>query len=298
MTPESVAGKSALHELVPGVCSSIYSLREFERIAQLVRRESGIVLGERKILPVYTQLAALMRESGHHTFRQYLNTLADDATERDKVISALSTNHTYFNRETHHFEHFKRDVRDDLITRAQRGTDVHIWSAGVSSGEEIWTLLMFLLGENRSQGKRIARSNIRAFASDLSSRMIDRALAALYPADELKAIPETLRANWSCPIIRDGEDYRLIANELRNMVQFEALNLLAPWSFDHLFDVIFCRNVLIYFDQPSREQVLLSLAKQMRVGATLYLGHSECLCGEAADLLEPIGATIFRRKDA
>lgn len=292
---EALAKQDVSGGIVPGISPLVYSSQDFARIADIVRRDAGIVLSERKQMLVYTRLSPLVRRSGLPTFGQFLDTLEDDSNQASQVISALTTNHTYFNREAHHFEHFSKELRSDLIGRAKDRSPVRIWSAGCSSGEEIWTLLMFLLGPNKAQGAQIARSNIVALASDLSGEIVDTARTAIYPADTLEAMPEALRRNWCSPVEHNGKQCVSIASELRDMVRFRELNLLKPWPFNNLFDVIFCRNVMIYFDGPSKEQLTFALARQLRPGGTLYIGHSERVSGDAKALLEPIGPTIYRR---
>ncbi len=281
--------------LVPGVSPNVYSQEDFIRIATMVRRDAGIVLGDRKQMLAYTRLAPLVRASGLATFKQFLDTLNHDQKTATKVISALTTNHTYFNREPHHFEHFTSKLRDDLIAKAQGPDPVRIWSAGCSSGEEIWTLLMYFLGPEKPLGTRIARSKIVALASDLSGEIVDAACEAIYPKDGLNAVPPKLQKNWCNPVEKAGNECISIGPELRNMVRFRQLNLLGPWPFTTLFDVIFCRNVMIYFDGPSKERLVARLARQLHPGGTLYIGHSERVAGEANKLLEQVGPTIYRR---
>ncbi|MEL7199260.1 MAG: protein-glutamate O-methyltransferase CheR [Pseudomonadota bacterium] len=281
--------------IVPGVSPQVYSQADFIRIAALVRRDAGIVLGDRKQMLAYTRLAPLVRESGLGNFKNYLDTLENDRAEATRVISALTTNHTYFNREPHHFEHFTTNLRNNLIAKAQGSDPVRIWSAGCSSGEEIWTLLMVLLGEDKNAGARIAKSKVVALASDLSADIVEAAKEAIYPKEGLDAVPAALQKNWCNSVEKDGKPSFSIGPELRKMVRFRQLNLLGPWPFTNHFDVIFCRNVMIYFDGPSKERLVLRLAQQLHPGGFLYIGHSERVVGDAAALLNPVGPTIYQR---
>jgi chemotaxis protein methyltransferase CheR len=284
-----------IQALVPGVSPAIYGEADFRRIAALIHAETGIVLSERKRMLAYSRLAPLVRRSGLASFGAFLDALGEDPALRSAVIDALTTNHTYFHREPHHFEHFARELRPVLVTRALAGERLRIWSAGCSSGEEIWTLLMVLLGPERSLGRKIAASDILALASDISAEALGRARSATYPVQAMDALPEALRQLWCEPAEAAGEPALTIAPEPRAMVRFRQLNLLGGWPMTQTFDVIFCRNVMIYFDAPTKEELTRRLALQLVPGGTLYIGHSERVTGPAAALLEPVGPTIYRR---
>ncbi|MGY6550529.1 MAG: CheR family methyltransferase [Erythrobacter sp.] len=283
--------------LVPGVSPQVFNARDFARIADLVHREAGIVLTEQKRMLAYSRLAPLVRHSGAQTFGDYLDMIERDAAAATRTIAALTTNHTYFYREPHHFEHFASEVRGDLVARAQAGEAVRLWSAGCSSGEEVWSLLMVLLGEDKPAGRALAQRDIVLLASDLARHAVTAAAAAVYPQSALAAVPQTLVRNWCEPAPGAAGSLR-ITPEARAMVRFRELNLLRPWPFRGRFDVIFCRNVMIYFDGPAKEQLVLAFARQLRVGGYLYIGHSERVAGEASDLLIPVGPTIYQRRGA
>ncbi|TIX49069.1 CheR family methyltransferase [Alteraurantiacibacter aquimixticola] len=279
--------------LVPGVSPQVYSQADFLRVAQLVRQEAGIVLSEGKKMLAYSRLAPLLRKAGCTTFGDYLDRVEQDAALATRTVAALTTNHTYFNREAHHYEHFAGQVRPALLKEAQTGQPVRIWSAGCSSGEEIWTLMMVLLGADRAEGRRIAASNIVALASDLADHAIAAGIRGRYESKAMEAVPEALRRNW-CR--QSGEETEVL-EELRALVRFRQLNLLGDWPFRNIFDVIFCRNVMIYFDHETKERLVWRLANQLRPGGHLYIGHSERVSGKASDLLDLVGPTIYRRKD-
>lgn len=183
-------------------------------------------------------------------------------------------------------------MRPGLVQALEGGRAVRMWSAGCSSGEETWSLVMTLLGEDRARGTQIASRNVRVLASDLADHALAKAAAAIYPAADLKAVPEALRRNWTVPGAGDVS----LTDEARRFVRFRMLNLLGDWPFRGQFDVIFCRNVMIYFDQPTKERLVERFAHQLAPGGHLYIGHSERASGPAAALLEPVGPTIYRRK--
>ena len=295
--PDATA-QAASGSMVPGVSPAIYSEGDFRRIADLIHAETGIVLSERKRMLAYSRLAPLVRRSGLTSFGSFLDTLASDAATFTEVVAALTTNHTYFHREPHHFDHFESVVRPDLVARAGAGDPVRIWSAGCSTGEEIWTLLMVLLGPHREAGLKIARSKLLALASDISINALAGARAATYPLGALDALPEALRRTWCTPIDEGGEPRLGIDPAVKTMVRFRELNLMGDWPLSRAFDVIFCRNVMIYFDGPTKERLVERFARQLVPGGFLYIGHSERVSGPATGLLEPVGPTIYQRNNA
>lgn len=277
--------------IVPGVSPQLYSRADFERIASLVHTEAGIVLSERKAMLAYSRIAPLVRESAAGRFADYLERVENNAALKTRTIAALTTNHTYFNREPHHYEHFAAQVRPVLLKQAEARQPVRLWSAGCSSGEEVWTLMMVLLGDDRQAGRQIAGRNIITLASDLADHAVTAAQEGTYPVEAMDPVPETLRKLWC-----EQKDNALsIGPELRRLVRFRQLNLLRAWPFEGLFDVIFCRNVMIYFDDPTKERLVLRFAQQLRPGGFLYIGHSERVSGEASALLRCVGPTIYQK---
>ncbi len=294
----SASAEALSGSMVPGVSPAIYSEADFRRIADLIHTETGIVLSERKRMLAYSRLAPLVRRSGLTSFGAFLDTLANEPATFTEVVAALTTNHTYFHREPHHFEHFESVVRPGMVARALSGAPVRIWSAGCSTGEEIWTLLTVLLGPDRNAGLKIARSKFVALASDISVNALAGARAATYPLGALDALPEALRRTWCTPVTQAGEPLLEIDPAMQAMVRFRVLNLMGEWPMRNPFDVIFCRNVMIYFDGPTKERLVERFARQLVPGGYLYIGHSERVSGPATALLEPVGPTIYRRSDA
>ena len=274
---------------LPGISPGVYGPQDFAAVAEMVRKEAGIVLPPGKAMLVYSRLAPLVRVSGLGTFSAYLAAIAQDAAARRK---ALTTNHTFFYREEHHFTHFATVVRPRLTALLAQGGAVRMWSAGCSSGEEVWSLVMTLLGPDKREGKMLAKRDVRVLASDIADHALDRAAAANYEAKGLDAVPADLRETWTRP---SGTDLT-IAPELRDLVQFRRLNLHGEWPMRRRFQVTFCRNVMIYFDQPTKERLVARFAEQIEPGGFLYIGHSERVSGPAEALFESVGPTIYRRR--
>lgn len=292
----SAATGAAPDALVPGISPSVYGEADFRRIAALIHAETGIVLSDRKRMLAYSRLAPLVRRSGLANFSAYLDRLDEDRDAMIEVIAALTTNHTYFHREPHHFEHFETHVRPGLVTRALGGDPVRIWSAGCSTGEEVWTLLMVLLGPERQAGLRLAGTDLIMLASDISTNALAGAEAAAYPRAALDALPEALRRTWCTSVEGGGEPQLAIDPAVKAMVRLRMLNLLGDWPMRGHFDVIFCRNVMIYFDSSTKDRLVERFAHQLQPGGYLYIGHSERVSGAATALLDPVGPTIYRRR--
>jgi chemotaxis protein methyltransferase CheR len=285
---------AAFSATLPGISPGIYAAEDFQAISEITYREAGIVLPAGKAMLVYSRLAPLVRNSGCATFGSYVMRIRENAAERHKAICALTTNHTFFYREAHHFDHFRETVRPQLLRRLDQGGKVRMWSAGCSSGEETWSLAMTLLGPDRAAGQAIARRDVRILASDIAAHALTRAEAARYRGEDLKPVPDALRRAWTR---REGEDVD-IAPDVRALVRFRALNLLGDWPMQGRFDVIFCRNVMIYFDNPTKERLVARFAGMLAGEGTLYVGHSERVTGPALDHLVSTAPTVYRRRAA
>ena len=282
----------AFAKAMPGVSPGVYDERDFDAVAEIVRAEAGIMLPPGKAMLVYSRLAPLVRASNHGTFAAYIAHVRNNPEERRKTVNALTTNHTFFYREQQHFEHFAAHVRPMLLDGLKRGEPVRMWSAGSSSGEEVFSLAMTLLGPDKNEGRTIANGDIRILASDIADHALAKASAAQYDLRDVGALPEALRNNWTTA----AGNTVTIAPEVRNLVQFKRLNLQGEWPMRRPFQVIFCRNVMIYFDQPTKERLVTRFADQLVPGGYLYIGHSERVSGKAEASLDSVGPTIYRRR--
>lgn len=285
---------SAQMDTIPGVSPDIYSAADFAEIAKIIYGVSGNVLPQGKAMLVYSRLAPLVRATGTITFAKYIELIKGDAAELNKAVAALTTNHTFFYREAHHFDHLRTEMRPRLIDKLRSRQPVRLWSAGCSSGEETWSILMTLLGPDRSAGLEIARGDLRLLATDIAPHAIRRAEEATYPAKDLKPVPDDLRRAWTTE--RNGQV--VINDTLRSIARFRQLNLLGEWPIKGKFDFIFCRNVMIYFDNPTKERLVKRFCDVLAPGGFLYIGHSERVTGPAANDLQLVGPTIYRRRAA
>ncbi len=275
----------------PGVSEQIYSRKDFEAIRAMIYTQAGIVLPPGKSTLVYSRIAPLVRESNAGTFAHYIQRIRTDPEEARKAVCALTTNHTFFWREAHHFEYFRDHIRPRLVERLLHGEAVRIWSAGSSSGEEVYSLVMTLLGTDAHEARAIMKADIAILASDLADHALVKARAAQYDAEAVEPLPAALRERW----VRVADGVATIAPEVAQMVRFRTLNLHGVWPMRRPFDVIFCRNVMIYFDQPSRERLIGRFAEQLKPHGHLFIGHSERVSGPAEGRLELVNLTTYRK---
>jgi chemotaxis protein methyltransferase CheR len=246
------------------------SSQQFDRIIRLVYQISGIDLHEGKEELVKARLLKRLRELNVPNFNQYLKYINSDksGTELRAMVDVLTTNKTNFFREAEHLDF----LRDEIIPRFGKGP-VRIWSAGCSSGEEPYSIAIILCEAIPDIGKR----DIRILATDISDRMIEQARHGLYDSETLKTVPPRLKLKYFNRVeVKTGHRY-IVAPQLRSMVSFAKLNLMEEWPMRGLFDVIFCRNVMIYFDKPTQENLVRRFWSSLREGGYLLVGHSESL---------------------
>tara|TARA_B110001454_G_scaffold211408_1_gene227036 strand:- start:350 stop:1222 length:873 start_codon:yes stop_codon:yes gene_type:complete len=275
----------------PGISAQVYSRADFEAVRDIVYNIAGIVLPTGKATLVYSRLAPLVRDSGQQTFSRFIEFIKKDEAARRKTINALTTNHTFFYRENHHFEHLASEVRPMLLEKIRSRQPVRIWSAGCSTGEELYSLTMTLFGPDKAAARPFMEGNLAILATDLADHAVAGAKAATYPLEALKDVPSALTNAW----VKREDDMAIIAPELRAKIHVKRLNLLGDWPMNKQFDVIFCRNVMIYFDQPTKDRLVARFADQLLPGGHLYIGHSERVAGPAQTVLTLVGSTIYRK---
>ncbi|MBR0550961.1 CheR family methyltransferase [Stakelama marina] len=276
------ADASGAEELAPA---------EFARIAAIMQSEARIALSPAKTTLVCSRLSRRLRTHGLTTFRDYLSLVDRDAEERAAMVVALTTNHTHFFRENHHFEHFREHVVPELRQRAEAGHPIRIWSAGCSSGEEVYTIVMCLLGPSRSGARWVFDRDVKLLATDIAPHVVAATRRGVYSEMTVEPIPEAYRREW---LQAQGNEFA-IDPQARQLVTARELNLFGQWPMRQQYDVIFCRNVMIYFDDPAKAELEQRFAQMLRPGGHLYIGHSERLIGPAADMLSSCGQTIYRR---
>ena len=249
-----------------------FTTRDFRKIAEIMRGECGIVLGDNKANLVYSRLVKRLRALHIESFRDYCDFIVseDGADERRSMIAAMTTNVTKFFRETHHFEYLREKVLPRLASEARAGRRVRIWSAGCSSGEEPFSIAMTVLAAFPDA----ATFDVKILATDLDHNMIAHGRAGLYDGSAAESIPKDYKKFYSAN--EDGKDPRIqMSDKLRSLIRFNELNLLGAWPMKSGFDVIFCRNVMIYFDDATQFELCRRFSDLLPHGGTLCIGHSE-----------------------
>jgi chemotaxis protein methyltransferase CheR len=263
-----------------------FDAADFERVRKLIYQRAGISLHDGKRAMVYSRLSRRLRETGHRSFRDYLQWLESAAgpagdKEWQEFVNCLTTNLTSFFREEHHF-HALADVLRGFGNRAPR-----IWCNAASTGEEPYSIAMVLAEALGDHGARL-------LATDIDTKVLATAQRGVYPADSRGLSAERLKRHFMRGTGNNAGFIR-VKPELARMIDFRPFNLMSTaWSLGEPFDMVFCRNVMIYFDHATQRRVLERIHGVMKPGGLLFVGHSENFT-DARDLFLLQGKTIYKR---
>ncbi|MBN1556119.1 MAG: protein-glutamate O-methyltransferase CheR [Phycisphaerae bacterium] len=251
-----------------------FTEEQFEEISALVHQLAGIHLHEGKKELVKSRLAKRTRQLQLRNLNEYITYVREDTTGRELILmlDAISTNLTFFFRESKHFDFLRETILPSL---EQKRKKIRIWSAGCSSGEEPYSVAILLHEVIPSAASR----DIRILATDLSTRVLAVACRGEYGEDSFRDTPPPLVQKYFDLIQRQPQRLYRVSASLRNMIHFARLNLMDPWPMKGPFDVIFCRNVMIYFDKPTQNRLVNRFYDLLTEGGALLLGHSESLTG-------------------
>lgn len=279
---------SSLETIDRRVHEFVLTHAEFQDIAARIRESTGIVLADSKRDLVHGRLARRLRTLGCASFGDYLKRLdaPDGADEQTVLVNALTTNLTGFFRENHHFDTLARDALPGIIN-SSRTRRLRIWSAGCSSGQEPYTIAMVL----RDTIPALQRWDALVLATDIDSDMIAQARTGQYDAEAAATIPPAARAAHTTTL-PDGQV--AMSDGLKTLIRFKRLNLIGPWPMTGQFDIIFCRNVVIYFDKDTQRVLFDRYADILRPDGWLFIGHSESLY-RVSDRFRHLGQTIYRK---
>lgn len=288
------AGKPAQSRSDMSLSAMGISDREFRLIRTLVYDRFGINLTEQKRSLVIGRLGKLLRSLGFKNFNAYYDYLLADNTGSalDALVNRISTNYTYFYRENEHFTLFFSSVLPEMVKRisGENSKDLRVWCAACSSGEEPYTLQMLI---REYFGKRYPVWEAGLLATDISAKALETATRGIYPEEAIEKLPGPLKRRYFRKVAE--EEYG-VKDDIKRDVTFRRFNLMNErFPFRKPFHVIFCRNVMIYFDQPTRDALIERFHKNMVTGGYLFIGHSETL-GREQTFFEYVKPAVYRKK--
>ena len=264
---------------------------DFEALRSLVKQLTGINLSDQKRELVYGRLARRLRALQLKSFAEYREVLANDGgKEIVELCNAITTNLTAFFREPHHFEYLREQVLLPCAADPSRPKRLRIWSAGCSTGEEPYSIAMTILETLPD----VRRWDIRILATDLDSDVLERGRRGSYAADRVRGLNPERIARFFSQREERKELYYQVNPDVAALITFKQLNLMHPLPMKGPLDLIFCRNVVIYFDKDTQRSLFARVAHLQRAGDLLFLGHSESLFKVSEDYAL-IGRTIHRR---
>ena len=282
---------AALQRKEGGGREFVFTDADFERVRAMLYERAGIALSDAKRQLAYSRLARRLRALGLRSFAEYLD-LVDrgEGDEPTRFVNALTTNLTAFFREPHHFEHLAKVVVPELRETHARDRRIRIWSAACSVGEEPYSIAMTL----RESWPDIDHWDVRILATDIDSDVVEKATRGVYAEERVANLEPARLRRWFLRGRGPQQGMVRVRPELQAMIRFRTLNLLEDWPMRGPFDVVFCRNVVIYFDKPTQARLFDRMADVMAPAAHLYIGHSESLF-KVTDRFENLGRTIYRR---
>ncbi len=271
----------------PGSTADL-SDREFNHIRKLIRGMTGISMSESKRQLVMRRVSNRLKALRMSSVPEYLAFLeSGDPDEVEQFTNAVTTNLTSFFREKHHFEFLKQRALPEIVAKKELGSRrLRIWSSGCSTGEESYSIAMTL----KSFGTDFTSWDARVLCTDVDTDVLRTASEGIYKPDRIDSVPMEYQRKW---LRKNGENYQA-SNELKSLLTFKPLNLMHQWPIRGSFDVIFCRNVVIYFDKPTQRVLMDRYANHIEEGGYLILGHSESL-HNVSDRFKLIGKTIYQK---
>lgn len=268
---------------------------EFETVRRIVYDHCGINFTPEKKELVRSRLSKLVRQYHCESFGEYLERVVNDSTGAAFVefIDRVSTNLTSFFREKRHFDYLQETLLPRLLEATPPAARFRLrgWSAGCSTGEEPYTLAMTLLESLPGAHQ----ADIKILASDISTRVLEKARDAYYPAERLETVSTTLKQKYFAARREESGPFYLVKPELKKLIIFKQINLMQEWPITTELDFIFCRNVLIYFDKPTHQTLIARFHRILKPGGVLFIGHSESLSGIRHDF-KNVSPAIYIKK--
>ncbi len=269
--------------------------REFKQIRDLVYSRFGINLTDQKRSLVVGRLNSMLRKKNIGSFQDYYDLVMNDSSGAllSELVDRISTNHTFFNREKDHFEYFKNTVLPELEANPVPGSEnaIRIWVAGSSSGEEPYMLAMLVREYFQS---RLSSFEVGILATDISTTALQKAVTGLYTDDNVSKLPKNMLHKY---FKKQGDGFWEINKQIKDMVLYRRLNLMQDkYPFKGKFHVIFCRNVMIYFDAPTRQALVARYHRYMHPNGYLFIGHSETL-GRTGHPFRYLMPAVYRKEE-
>ncbi|WP_415900699.1 CheR family methyltransferase [Neptuniibacter sp. QD48_11] len=265
-----------------------FTRQHFVKVRDELYDYAGIVLADHKQDMAYNRLVRRLRELKLANFDDYFSFLDNNPVEFSQFINALTTNLTAFFREKHHFEFITNTIIPEI--KASNASRVRGWSAGCSLGEEPYSLAITLL----EAGIDPSSWDIRLLATDIDSKVLSSAKSGIYTEDRIKNLPDSQLKRWFLKGKGSQKGFVKVKPELQNLLRFNYLNLMQDWPIEGPLDFIFCRNVMIYFDQNTQARLLDRMHSLLKPNGYLFVGHSEALARHASNF-ELVGKTIYRK---
>jgi len=264
-----------------------FTLDDFNFLRKISNDHSGIIVTDDKFNMFYSRLSRRIRMLGLTSFKQYCTYLEEnEEIEFTEFINAVTTNLTAFFRENHHFEYVKDKIIPNVLKKNQNTKTITVWSAGCSTGEEPYSIAMTLLDNMPPNWK------LKILATDLDTNVLKIASEGVYNNDKMKGLDERKIKKWFKKGQGSNKNKVKIKRELQELIHFKKLNLMEAWPIKGKFDIIFCRNVIIYFDKETKEMLVNKFSKYLDIGSHLLIGHSESLHQIETDF-DLIGNTIY-----
>ena len=266
-----------------------FSEKDFKYIRDLIMDHTGIVLADHKVDMVYGRLTRRLRELNLESFNSYLSTLENDEQELVHFVNALTTNLTAFFREPHHFEFLSSKLLPAIV-KNKASKRLRIWSAGCSSGEEPYTIAMTV----RSIIPANSGWDVKILATDLDTNMVEKGSNGVYTEERVTGLSSQNMKKWVKKGKGDTAGMVKMDDRLREMITFKQLNLMHDWPMKGPFDLIFCRNVVIYFNKDTQAILFDRYADMLVNDGHLFIGHSESMY-KICDRFKLLGQTIYKR---
>ncbi len=265
--------------------------KQFKIFQDLIKEHTSITISDEKKELIYGRLSRRLRKLNLNRFEDYYEMLKQgDLQELENFINVITTNLTSFFRESHHFDYLKDVMIPKLLVENAASKKIRVWSAGCSTGEEPYSIAMTLMESIPD----INSWDVKILATDIDSDVLAKASSGVYKAERVESLDKQTISQWFKRGKGEKSGYVRVAPELQSLISFKQLNLLNEWPFNGGFDVVFCRNVVIYFDKDTQKVLFEKFSQALQPHGEMFIGHSETLF-KISDDFELLGKTIYKK---